>query len=149
MERIKIVDKTFGEKVEGKNYIERTGAYLVVIEEDKTAVVKTYRGYFLLGGGIEGAEDHIACIRRECLEETGYDVTVEEYIGSAEMYTVHDRLGDFHPIQYYYRGKLNAHVAEQIEKDHRLEWLPIADIEEKMYVPGQIWAVKKCLETMR
>lgn len=139
------MDKIFGEKVEGAKYLDREGAYLVIIEGDKTAVVKTHRGYFLLGGGIEKDESHRECIKRECLEESGYDVQVESYIGSAEMYSIHDRLGYFHPIQYYYRGHLEKHVAEQIEKDHRLEWISLDEIDEKMYVPGQIWAVKKCL----
>lgn len=136
------MDRTFGNKEPGVEYFDRTGAYLVIIEGNKTAVVKTHRGYFLIGGGIEDGEDHIECIKRECMEETGYDVSVDNYIGSAEMYTTNERLGYFHPIQYYYKGKLKKHVAEQMEKDHRLEWISIDEIDEKMYVPGQIWAIK-------
>ncbi|MFQ9514934.1 MAG: NUDIX domain-containing protein [Eubacterium sp.] len=140
------MDKTFGEKVQGVKYFDRTGAYLVVIEDNKTAVVKTHRGYFLLGGGIEKDENHIECIKRECLEEAGYEIRVENYIGSAEMYSNHERIGYFHPIQYYYRGHLEKHVTEQIEEDHKLKWISIDEAEKKMYVPGQLWAIKKCLE---
>ena len=50
----------------------------------KTAVVRTARGLFLLGGGIQGAENDQECIRRECLEECGCECTVKEYLASAE-----------------------------------------------------------------
>lgn len=140
------LDKTFGEKCEGAAYYDREGAYLVAVWDGRVAVVHTPRGYFLPGGGLEGGEDHRACIRRECLEEMGYTVTVGEHIGSADVYARHERIGYFHPIQHYYAGALVEQSAAPIERDHTLVWLPVDGIEEKMYTPAQSWAIRRYLE---
>ena len=46
--------KIFGQREKGQ-YYDRSGAYLVIFSGGKTAVVRTARGLFLLGGGIQGA----------------------------------------------------------------------------------------------
>ena len=65
--------KIFGIK-EDKIYLDRKGAYLVPIRGEKVGVVETTKGYFLLGGGIDGDETDNQCIIRECIEEAGYQV---------------------------------------------------------------------------
>ena len=89
--------KVFGEKAPVP-YYDRKGAYLIPVKDNKIAVIKTPKGLFFLGGGIENGETDEACIRRECLEESGVEVTIGEKIGSAETFTTHPRLGPFHPI---------------------------------------------------
>ena len=42
--------KVFGVK-ENANYIDREGIYFVPVKDGKVGVVKTSKGYFLLGGG--------------------------------------------------------------------------------------------------
>ena len=96
--------KIFGQREKGQ-YYDRSGAYLVIFSGEKTAVVRTARGLFLLGGGIQGSENDQECIRRECLEECGCECTVKEYLASAEAFSVHDTKGLFHPIQRYYMGR--------------------------------------------
>lgn len=137
-----MTDKTFGNKMDGITYTDRQGAYLVAVSDGKLATVRTPKGYFLLGGGIEEKETHVECIRRECLEESGYAVSIENYICSADTYKLHYRFGYFHPIQYYYQGEILDKIAEPTEMDHVFEWLPLEDIDSKMYVEQQIWAVK-------
>ena len=68
--------KIFGQREKGQ-YYDRSGAYLVIFSGGKTAVVRTARGLFLLGGGIQGSENDQECIRRECLEECGCECTVK------------------------------------------------------------------------
>ncbi|MCU9813306.1 hypothetical protein [Paraclostridium sp. AKS81] len=42
-----LIEKSFGEKIQDINYIDRIGAYGVILnEENKVAVVKTKKGYF-------------------------------------------------------------------------------------------------------
>ena len=138
------VEKTFGVPVEGVCYFDRLGAYLIAVKEGKVAVVRTSKGYFLPGGGIEEGETHIDCMKRECIEETGYAVLVERYEGSAEIYGIHEKIGYFHPIQYYYSGTFLEKVTDPIEAGHVLEWMPYDDACEKMYVEAQRWILKKC-----
>ena len=82
--------KVFGIK-DNKAYLDRKGAYLVPIRGEKVGVVETAKGYFLLGGGIEGEETDNQCIIRECIEETGYQVEIKEKVSmrNAERGTNH------------------------------------------------------------
>ena len=132
--------KVFGEKLK-TNYRDRAGAYLICINENKVAVVKTPKGFFFLGGGFEGDESAQECITRECIEEVGYEVKVGEKICSAEHYTYHKRVGYFHPVQTYYAGELVKRTDCPVEKDHTLMWLDYEDIKGKMFSPMQNWAL--------
>ena len=79
--------KVFGEKFE---YHNREAAYVVVIADDKIAVVKTSSGkLFLLGGKIESGESLEDCVMRECLEEMGAKVILKEYFAIGERYFYH------------------------------------------------------------
>ncbi len=66
-----------------KQWRDRDGAYLIPMKDDKIGVVKTSKGYFLLGGGLDSGESHEECITRECLEEAGQKIL--DYMGSTEL----------------------------------------------------------------
>lgn len=134
--------KVFGIK-ENENYIDRAGAYLIPFKEGKVGVVRTPKGYFLLGGGLDGGESHEECISRECLEEIGYTVSVGNKICSAEMYCEHPTVGYFHPIQTYYVGELMEQVNVAVEDDHEFEWMDYDEVVDNMYLEMQSWALKQ------
>ena len=137
--------KVFGTK-EDHVYTDREGAYLILVCGDKVGVIRTPKGYFLVGGGIEDGESHIACIERECTEETGYAVTVKGEVCSAETYCFHNEIGFFHPIQTYYVGKMVSKTADPTEKDHEFLWVKYSDIKGKMYWEMQSWALEMIFE---
>ena len=134
--------KVFGIK-ENANYIDRAGAYLIPFKDGKVGVVKTAKGYFLLGGGLDGGENHVECIRRECLEEIGYTASVGNKICSAEMYCEHPAIRYFHPIQTYYFGELLEQVNVAVEDDHEFVWMDYDDVVDNMYLEMQSWALKQ------
>lgn len=137
--------KIFGTK-QNAVYTDRYGAYLIPVKDGKIGIVKTHRGFFLLGGGAEPNETDAVCIARECLEETGYSCTVKECIGSAEAYTVHDRLGPFHPMQRYYYGELTDKTTQPTEQDHCLIWCSPTEAADCMYAEMQSWAIGEFAE---
>ena len=140
--------KVFGTK-EDVAYTDRKGAYLIPMQNNKIGVVKTDKGYFLLGGGLDGNESYEECIKRECLEEIGYTVVINEIVCSAETFTTHPKLEYFHPIQSYYIGELKEKVSEPIETDHILMWFKYDDIKGKMFAEMQNWALKQCAEKLK
>ena len=56
--------KVFGVK-ENARYFDREGAYIIPVRGEEVGVVRTPKGWFLLGGGIESGESHTDCIARE------------------------------------------------------------------------------------
>lgn len=140
--------KVFGEK---KNvvYTDRAGAYLVPIRGNDVGVVKTPKGYFFLGGGIDEGETEEACIHRECLEEIGYDVEVKKFVCSAEAYRKYDVIGYFHPIQFYYSGKILEQRQIPIEEDHCFEWVNYDVLKGNMYLEMQNWALEQCWDVRK
>lgn len=134
--------KVFGEKAPVP-YYDRKGAYIIPIKDDKIAVVKMPKGLFFLGGGLENGETDKACIRRECLEEAGVEVTIGEKICSAETFTTHPRLGPFHPIQTYYAGEILKQVQLPLEKDHTLLFGSFQELDGKLFSEMQNWALQE------
>lgn len=134
--------KIFGAK-EDAPYYDRYGAYLLVENNGKVAVIETEKGLFLIGGGIEFDETEEECLIRECLEETGYSVIVKEKICSAETYCKHETIGHFHPIQTYYSGELVRKVVEPVENGHRLKWVDYELLKGRLYAEMQNWALEQ------
>ena len=134
--------KVFGKREE-VSYRDRPGAYVIPVRDGLLGVVRTGKGYFLLGGGLEPGESDEECIQRECMEETGYQVCVGGMIGSAEAYTEIPETGYFHPIQRYYLGKLLKRTGNSVEEDHRLVWIRFEDLRGNMYVEMQNWAIEE------
>lgn len=136
-----MVHKIFGTK-EDASYLNREGAYIIPIKNNKVGVIKTPKGYFLLGGGIDKDESHEEAIKRECLEEAGYSVNIKQKLCSAEAYTKHPKIGNFHPIQTYYIGELLEKVQESIESDHEFLWIEYEHLKGKMFTEMQNWAIE-------
>lgn len=137
--------KIFGVK-DKESYITRIGAYIIPIKNNKIGVIKTSKGYFLIGGGKHNDETDEQCIKRECLEEIGCDITIHKKICSAEMFTYHEKIGYFHPVQTYYLGTINEQIKEPIESDHTLIWVSFEDIQNQMYAEMQNWAIEQVLK---
>ena len=142
-----IEHKVFGIK-KNVNYMDSEGAYLLPAKDGKVGVVKTSKGYFLLGGGLDRGESHEECIKRECLEETGYIVTVGKKVCAAEMYCEHPSIGYFHPIQTYYVGELLDEVSVPVEDDHEFVWMDYNELVDNMYLEMQSWALEQCMKKL-
>lgn len=141
------IHRVFGTK-ENVEYIDREGAYLILVNGKQIGIIHTPKGFFLLGGGLEKGENHIACIERECLEEAGCIVSVKEKICSAETYCNHEVIGPFHPIQTYYIGQLVSMECVPLEKDHEFLWVEYDKLKGKMFVEMQNWALEQYFKSV-
>lgn len=128
---------------EGGEYVHRKGAYLIPVKDDRIGIVRTPKGYFLLGGGIDNGETDTLCIMRECMEEIGYSVLIKKIICSAESYVKHPVIGYFHPIQTYYLGELVEQKQAPMESDHKLIWMDYDSIRGRMFLEMQNWALEQ------
>jgi 8-oxo-dGTP diphosphatase len=139
----------FGEKIDNLNYKIRKGVYAVIFNStnDKVLTVQTSNGhYFLPGGGIEHNELHEDCLKREMLEETGYEVVIGSFIGQAMKYFFSTKNEPLLSDGYFYLAKLLNKVQEPLEYNHDLKWIRVEHIEELLFHEHQVWAVKEGLK---
>ena len=135
----------FGTKLGGIDYVDRPGAYAVIENNEKQiAVLETSNGYFLPGGGIEFGETEIDALKRELIEEIGYQVLVIAEAGEAVEYIEASREQRYYQIRSkFYKVQLDSVIEEGIEKDHRLIWLSQEDALKLLTRQSQVWAVQK------
>lgn len=140
----------FGEKVTDKNYQARYGAYVVIPRATgEIVLVQAPNGaYFLPGGEIETGEDHEMAIRREMLEEVGFEVVIGEYLGEAVeyFYSRHRDTYFYHP-GYFYEVTSFSQVAEPTEKTNIIEWHAPEKAMELLKRGSHRWAVEQWLLT--
>jgi len=147
--KLLMIDRSFGMKESLIDYPTRIGAYIIPMQNEQVAVVKTPRGYMFIGGGIETNETDEECILRECVEETGYHAVITDYIGCAESYGYFTNAGNLHLVQRYYIGTLDQYVSLPIEDDHALVWVPYDELKNTMLLDMQNWALTQCHDKMR
>lgn len=145
-----MLESVFGEKIENQIYIDRKGVYAIILNENnQIATVKLPHGYFLPGGGIEGDESKESCLKRECLEELGWEVEINQYICQASnyYYSTYRELY-LHATGYFYLATKLHKVAEPIEHDHELVWLSIEDCLSELHLDHQAWAIEQASQLL-
>ena len=139
----------FGEKEKGINYIKREAVYGLVSKDKKVLAISSKKRLFLPGGGIEHGESHFECLKREFLEETGYMIEIDAYLGCAKSYDFVKELGKyFEMIGYFYIVRLknkyndvNENIQQVYIQKNRLKNYPI--------LSHHLWAIKKYIKVMK
>ncbi len=141
-----MVTLQFGEKMKDVRYRKREAVYAIVVDDNRNIAVIVQNGKgFLPGGGIETGENHIVCLKRECIEETGYTFKMEQFLGNAKQY-FRTRQGE-HLMNdgYFYTGSFGEYANEPLDQDHKLVWMNIDQAEELLFHSSHVWAVRKGL----
>jgi 8-oxo-dGTP diphosphatase len=135
----------FGTQHNGIVYVDRPGVYAVIQNSKRQiAVIRTSRGYFLPGGGMESGESETEALEREINEEIGYQTFGFMELGQAiEYINAHDGENHYRIHSRFYKVQLGSKVGEGIEKDHELIWLEQADAHKLLQRQGQGWAVQR------
>ena len=63
-----------GEKLEGRKYDFRETCFGICVKDGKMLLVKKKEQYSFVGGGVENGETHEECLKREFIEESGYEI---------------------------------------------------------------------------
>lgn len=170
-----MMDISFGTKEAGINYRVRPGTYgigfgisegkeikpiyiediqqLKQYDEEQLnslyiGVVKTPRGYFLPGGGIEVDETHRFCLEREFIEETGFKVVIRDYLGIARLAGITPKSKRYVELEgHFYIVQLLEYVGGQCEADHEFMWIPYKMATTELLLRHQRYVLNSLFET--
>lgn len=133
----------------------RISAYAMIVDKDRVFVITPhYKNVFTLpGGGVDTQEDIIEGLKRECQEEAGFDIILEQagpyYLGESRFYL----LGKFyHSVNIVYRCTVRQEGLPTNRDDGEVastEWKSISEIkEEDVYF--HLWpSFKRLQESMQ
>lgn len=129
----------FGERLPGRSYTVRRAAYAVIFRDDgRVATVKTRRGHFLPGGGIERGESDEAGLAREVREECARDVALARCIGEAVQWFRASR-GFFEGHHVFFAGRFASEPSGRGE--HELVWLEPERAAASLFHASHAWAI--------
>jgi len=136
--------REFGNRLDGKNYIDRPGVYALIEDNHgQIAVIETSNRYFLPGGGIDSGETEVEALKREIMEEIGCQTSVLAELGEAVEYVKASTEGQYYRIHSrFYKVQIDSKIGEGIEKDHRLVWLGQGDALKLLMRQSQVWAIQ-------
>ncbi|MBM6615969.1 NUDIX hydrolase [Desemzia sp. RIT804] len=142
--------KQFGEKIEGIAYTLRVGIHLIVFNPtyDKILLVSPPNGSYLLPGGErELNETHVETLKREAMEELGFEIEVGEYLGEADeyYYSSHRKKYYHNPAHFYVAASWNR-VGDPLEDFNTLKWTTIPEAVSLLKRGSHRWAVEQLVQ---
>ena len=137
----------FGLKQEHIEYTPRPGAYAFIIKDQSILLIDIDGRIYLPGGGLEKNESLSEGLRRELLEETGYEIIIHEQIVEANQYLY----SNFHKTYFkklgtFFQCSLGKKTLGPIDQNHSLVWIPLNEATQVLKQEFQIWALEYFLK---
>ncbi|MBJ8326001.1 NUDIX hydrolase [Streptococcus pacificus] len=142
-----MTNPVFGTKEENTDYVARYGVYAVIADEKKEKIILVQApngAWFLPGGEIEANEDHFSALKRELIEELGFEATIGDYFGQADEYffSSHRQTHYYNPA-YLYDVINYQKVSQPLEDFNNLEWFPIKEALIKLKRGSHRWGIEQ------
>jgi 8-oxo-dGTP diphosphatase len=135
----------FGKPFPNRTPQDRPGAYGVTFSEGRLLVVEWQRRLYLPGGALQEGEVPEEVLRREVLEETGYEVARGVPLAQAKQY-VNSPDGYFNKICAFFAIEVGPRVRNYYSPGHSPEWVSIDDAVPMIAEEASVWAVQRYLD---
>lgn len=135
----------FGDRIAGVSYVERLCAYAVILDgSNAIALVRTRKGYFLPGGGVEQNESLEDALHREIVEELGFESRILKKLAAGTQY-VYDKSKDtyFKKVGHFFLAALTEKVSNPADPDHELLWSSPHESLDLFAQEFHAWAVRQ------
>ncbi|GMR68864.1 MULTISPECIES: NUDIX hydrolase [Bacillus] len=137
----------FGSKKPTVHYVLRPSCYAIIFNSSsKIAVIQKGDRYFLPGGCMEGNETKEECLHRELLEELGWAIEIDQYIGNAMRYFYAEKEDTYYLNDgFFYIANMAQKQTKACEEDHVLRWMSPLHAVGILIHDHQKWAVEQAL----
>ena len=137
----------FGLKQDNIEYTPRPGAYAFIVKDHQILLVDIDGRIYLPGGGLEKNETLKEGLKRELLEETGYEIIIHEQVAEANQYLY----SNFHKTYFkklgtFFHCSLGDKVQEATDHNHSLVWVPLSEASQVLKQEFQIWALESFIK---
>jgi 8-oxo-dGTP diphosphatase len=141
---------SFGKPTAGFSLIERPSAYVVVRDTNgAVAVVRTPKGHYLPGGGIDAGETPEQTVVRETCEEAGVRISADRIFAHAIQFVFSaEECACFAKDSVFFAGVIVGRCAAT-EPDHHLLWLLPQEALRLLTHESHRWALEKIIATNR
>lgn len=131
-----------GEKLEDKKYDFRETCFGICVKDGKMLLVKKNEQYSFVGGGIEKGETHEECLKREFIEESGYEILKIEPFVTIDCFWLAAGKWPLESLANFYIVEIGEKICEPTEEGHIIEEIKLDNVENLLPLPYH----KKALE---
>ena len=131
-----------GDKIENAKYDFRETCFGICYKDGKLILVKKNGQFSFIGGGKESNETHEECLKREFIEESGYEIAEAKPFIAIDCFWLAAGKWPLESLANFYLVKLGEKIGEPTEQGHIIEEVEIDDARELLPLPYH----KKALE---
>ena len=131
-----------GEKLENAKYDFRETCFGICIKNNKLVLVKKNEQFSFIGGGIEKGESCEECLKREFIEESGYELLGIKPFITIDCFWLAAGKWPLESLANFYIVDVGDKVCEPTEEGHIVDEVAIEDAATLLPLPYH----KKALE---
>lgn len=137
----------FGEKLPGRDYVDRPSVYGIVFDGGgRVLVVEEDDEFYLPGGGIDPGEDVEAGLRRELIEETGYAIEILGALCTARQYAIDKASGRaWLKLSSFFAIRLVGKSDGPSIKTNTPHWVMLDEAVRLLRDESHRWALRRAL----
>ena len=118
-----------GEKIEGKKYDFRETCFGICVKDNSLGLVKKKGQFSFVGGGIEKGETHEECLKREFIEESGFELLNITPFVTIDCFWLAAGKWPLESLANFYIVELGEKVCEPTEEGHEVEEVKLEDVQ--------------------
>ena len=131
-----------GQKFQDKKYDFRETCFGICLKNDKLVLVKKKEQYSFIGGGVEVGETHEECLKREFIEEAGYEILNIKPFVTIDCFWLAAGKWPLESLANFYIVKLGPKICEPTEEGNIVEEIKLEEANNVLPLPYH----KKALE---
>ena len=149
MPREDIMEKiVIGEKLEGQKYDFRETCFGICLQNGKMLLVKKKGQHSFVGGGVDEGETHEECLRREFVEESGFELLDIKPFVTIDCFWLAAGKWPLESLANFYIVKVGEQICQPTEEGHEVEEVELSQVAQLLPLPYHQKALELFLQTL-